>query len=248
MVLLVAFITFVILLFVLVSLKVVNQYQRGVKFTLGKYSGMMEPGLRVVIPIFQSWNRIDIRIRAVDVPSQDCVSKDNVSLKVNAVLYYKVAKADKSIIEVEDFDYAVSQLAQTSMRNVVGEFELDDILQKRDKISKQIEAIVDKATDPWGIKVTNIELKHIELPETMKRAMANQAEAERERRARVIAALGEKQAAQSFYEAAKIISKEPTALHIRLFQTLNDISNEKSSTIIIPIPMEMMDYFSRKKN
>jgi len=174
------------------------------------------------------------------------MTKDNVPAQVNGVVFFQVVKAERAVLEVERYKYAVSQLAQTSMRNVVGEFELDDILQKRERISKQIEKIVDEATDPWGIKVTNIELKHIELPETMKRAMANQAEAERERRARVIASLGEKQAAQSFFEAAKIISKEPTALHIRLFQTLNEVANEKNSTIIIPVPMEMLEYMKKK--
>ena len=240
-----SFVIVLAFLFIVSSLKIVNQYERGVKFTLGKYAGRMDPGLRVVIPVIQSWHRIDIRVRTIDVPSQDCVSKDNASLKVNAVLYYNVrdAGAEKAVIEVEDFDYAVSQLAQTTMRNIVGQFELDDILQKRDKISNQIKTIVDAATDPWGIEVTNIELKDVELPEMMKRAMANQAEAERERRARVISSLGEKQSAQSFYDAAKTLAKEPMALHLRFFQTLNDISNEKNSTIILPVPMEMLEFF-----
>jgi len=163
-------------------LKVVNQYERGVRFTLGKYSGTLEPGLRLIIPIIQSWRRIDMRIRTVDVPSQDCVSKDNLTIKVNAVLYFKVVDAKKAVIEVEQFGFATSQLAQTTMRNIIGEFELDEILQKREEVSKKIKDIVDKDTDPWGVKVDKIELKDIELPDSMKRAMAHQAEAERDRR------------------------------------------------------------------
>lgn len=238
---------FLLIIFALSSIKVVLQYQKGVKFTLGKYSGMMSPGLRIVIPIFQSWVRIDSRVRAVDVPSQDCVSKDNVTIKVNAVLYYKVRDASKAVIEVEDYDYATSQLAQTTMRNIIGEFELDEILQKREKLSSQISGIVDKATDNWGIEVTNIELKDIQLPDTMKRAMAQQAEAERERRARITTSLGEKQAAQSFADAAKILSKDSTAIQLRLFQTLNDISAEKNSTIIFPFPVEFLEFLKKKK-
>ena len=172
---------YVIALFVLSGLKIVKQYERGVKFTLGKYTGIMEPGLRIVIPIIESWERVDLRIKTLDVPSQEAVSKDNVSLKVNAVIYYKVQEAKKAILEVESFNYAVAQLAQTTMRNIVGEFELDEILAKREQISKKISDIVDKDTDPWGIKVDKIELKDIELPETMKRAMARQAESERDR-------------------------------------------------------------------
>ncbi len=235
---------------VITSLKIVKQYERGVKFTLGKYTGLMEPGLRLVIPLIQTWERVDIRIKAVDVPSQDCVTKDNVTIKVNAVLYYKVGEASKAILEVESFNFAVSQLAQTTMRNIVGEFELDDLLQKREEISKKIQAIVDKETDPWGIKVTNIEVKDIELPDTMKRAMAKQAESERDRRARVILADGEAQAAEKLATAGKQIGGEPAALQLRLFQTLSDVASEKNSTLIMPVPMEFIEYakqFSSKK-
>ncbi|MEA2036462.1 MAG: slipin family protein [Nanoarchaeota archaeon] len=227
---------------VLSSLKVVKQYERGVLFTLGKYSGLMDPGLRIVIPVIQTWERVDLRIKTVDVPSQECVSKDNVSLKVNAVLYYKVSNADKSILEVEQFSYAVSQLAQTTMRNTVGEFELDDILQKREEISTKIQTVVDKDTDPWGIKVDKIEIKDIELPENMKRAMAHQAEAERDRRARITLALGESQAAEKLAQAARVIGKEPAGLQLRLFQTMSDIASEKNSTIILPVPTELIEY------
>ncbi len=242
------FIGFWALIIILASLKVVKQYERCVKFTLGKFSCIMEPGLRIVVPIIQSFERVDIRVKAVDVPSQECVSKDNVSLKVNAVLYYKVRDSQKAIIEVEHFNYAVSQLAQTTMRNIVGEFELDEILQKREEVSTKIQGIVDKATDPWGVKVDKIEIKDIELPDTMKRAMAHQAEAERDRRARITLALGEAQAAQKLSEAGKIIAGQPEALQLRLFQTMTDISAEKNSTIILPVPTELLEYLRRGGN
>ena len=236
------FLIFWLVVLIFASLKIVKQYERGVLFTLGKFSGVMQPGLRIVIPVVQTWERIDIRVKTVDIPSQECVSKDNVSLKVNAVLFYKVETADKAVLEVEAFNFAVSQLAQTTMRNIVGEFELDEILQKRETISDKIQQIVDKDTDPWGIKVVKIEIKDIELPDTMKRAMAQQAEAERDRRARVTLALGEQQAAQKLAEAGKIIGKEPAALQLRLFQTMSDIASEKNSTIILPVPTELLEY------
>jgi regulator of protease activity HflC (stomatin/prohibitin superfamily) len=228
-------------------LKIVRQYEQGVRFTLGKFTGIMQPGLRIIIPILQTWERIDMRIRAVDVPSQDCVSKDNVTIKVNAVLYFKVSDSRKAVIEVENFGFAVSQLAQTTMRNIIGEFELDEILQKREEVSSKIQGIVDKDTDPWGVKVDKIELKDIELPDIMKRAMAHQAEAERDRRARVTLALGEQQAAAKLTEAGKAIGSEPAALQLRLFQTMSDIASEKNSTIIVPVPIELMEFFKNKK-
>jgi len=236
---------FWLIVILLSSLKIVRQYERGVRFTLGKYSGLMNPGLRLIVPLIQTWEKVDLRVKAVDVPSQECVSKDNVSLKVNAVLYYKVSSADKAILEVETFGYAVSQLAQTTMRNIVGEFELDDILQKREEISQKIQQIVDKDTDPWGIKVSKIEIKDIELPDTMKRAMAHQAEAERDRRARITLALGESQAAEKLAQAAKIIGKEPSGLQLRLFQTMSEIASEKNSTIILPVPTELIEYIKK---
>lgn len=239
------FIGFWALVIIMASLKVVKQYERGVKFTLGKFSSIMEPGLKLVIPVIQNFERVDIRIKAVDVPSQECVSRDNVSLKVNAVLYYKIMDSKKAIIEVEHFNYAVSQLAQTTMRNIVGEFELDEILQKREEVSNKIQDIVDKATDPWGVKVDKIEIKDIELPEAMKRAMAHQAEAERDRRARITLALGEAQAAKKLAEAGKMIAGQPEALQLRLFQTMTDISAEKNSTIILPVPTELLEYLKR---
>ena len=240
------FLVFILLIILPFGLKIVNQYERGVKFTLGKFSGTMGPGLKLVIPIIQSWHRIDMRIRTVDVPSQDCVSKDNVTIKVNAVLYFKVSNSEKAVIEVENYGFAVSQLSQTTMRNIVGEFELDEILQKREEVSHKIKSIVDKETDAWGIHVDRIELKHIELPDTMKRAMAHQAEAERDRRARVTLALGEQQAAQKLAQAGKEIGSEPSALQLRLFQTMSEIATENNSTIIVPIPVEFLDYMRRK--
>ena len=233
------------LLLLIASIKQVNQYERGVKFRFGKYVGMMQPGWRIIIPIIERWVRIDIRIRTLDVEPQDCVSKDNISIKVNAVVYYHVQSADKAVLEVEDFAYAVSQLSQTTMRNIVGEFELDDILQRREKISKEIQGIVDKATDPWGIKVEKIELKDITLPDNMKRAMAAQAEAERDRRARITLAIGEEQAASKLAEAAKKISAQPAALQLRLFQTMSEIASERNSTIILPVPVELLEYLKK---
>lgn len=238
-------IIFWVVVVLIASLKVVKEYERGVKFTFGKYSGVMKPGLRIIVPVVQTYQKVDLRVKAVDVPSQECVSKDNVSLKVNAVLYYKVSSADKAILEVEHFGYAVSQLAQTTMRNIVGEFELDEILQKREDISKKIQTIVDADTDPWGIKVSKIEIKDIELPETMKRAMAHQAEAERDRRARITLALGESQAAEKLAQAAKVIGKEPAGLQLRLFQTMSEIASEKNSTIILPIPTDLIAYLRK---
>ena len=234
---------FWLLVLIFACLKIVRQYERGVLFTLGKFSGVMQPGLRIVIPVIQAWERVDIRVKTVDIPSQECVSKDNVSLKVNAVLYYRVDQSDKAVLEVESFNYAVSQLAQTTMRNIVGEFELDEILQQRENLSNKIQQIVDKDTDPWGIKVIKIEIKDIELPETMKRAMAHQAEAERDRRARVTLALGEQQAAQKLAEAGKIIGKDSATLQLRLFQTMSEVASEKNSTLILPIPVELLQYF-----
>ena len=234
---------FWLIVLIFACLKIVKQYERGVLFTLGKFSGVMQPGLRIVIPVIQAWERVDIRVKTVDIPSQECVSKDNVSLKVNAVLYYKVDQSDKAVLEVESFNYAVSQLAQTTMRNIVGEFELDEILQQRENLSNKIQQIVDKDTDPWGIKVIKIEIKDIELPETMKRAMAHQAEAERDRRARVTLALGEQQAAQKLAEAGEIIGKNSATLQLRLFQTMSEVASEKNSTLILPIPVELLEYF-----
>ncbi|MFH1786539.1 MAG: slipin family protein [archaeon] len=231
--------------YVLAGIKVVNQYERGVRFTFGKYSGLIEPGLRIVLPVIQTWKRVDIRIKAVDVPDQDAITLDNVSLKVNAVLYYKVSDAAKAIIEVQQFDYAVSQLAQTTMRDVVGEVSLDQLLSKRDQVSKRIKEIVDKATDPWGIQVDSVELKHVELPEQLKRTIGKQAEAEREKRSVIIAAEGEVIAASNLAKAAKTLSTQTGALHLRTLQTLNDLSSDQSNTVVIGVPLEILRAFEK---
>lgn len=238
----------IIVLFILVSsLKVVREYERGVKFTLGKFSGIMGPGLRLVFPIIQTWQRVDIRVKAIDVPDQDAITKDNVSLKVNAVLYYKVSESKKAIIEVEHFNYAVSQLAQTTMRDVVGEVSLDELLSKRDSVSKRIREIVDKATDPWGIKVESVELKHVELPEQLKRTIGKEAEAEREKRAVIIKAQGEVIAADNMSKAAGILAKGPGALHLRTLQSLNDLSSDQSNTVVLAVPLEILKAFEGMK-
>lgn len=239
-----------LLLYVIFGLKIVKEYERGVKFTFGKYAGIMNPGLRIVFPLVQFWRRVDMRVKAVDVPDQNCMTKDNVSVNVNAVLYYKVSNAEKSILEVESYNYAVSQLSQTTMRDVVGEITLDKLLGERKSISKRIQQIVDKTTDPWGIKVESVELKHIELPKDMKRTMAKEAEAEREKRAVIIKAQGEVLAANNMAKAADTLSKSNGALHLRTLQTLNDLSSDQSNTIIFATPLEVLEAFKgiSKKN
>ncbi len=225
------------------GLKVVNEYERGVKFTLGKFSGEMLPGLRLVIPVFQKWVRVDIRVKAVDVPDQDCITKDNISVNVNAVIYYKVNNAQKAIIEVENYRYAISQLAQTTMRNIIGEVELDELLANRDEVSAKIREIIDKASDPWGLKVNGVELKDVILPGDMKRTISKQAEAERERRAVIIKAEGEVIAANNIAKAAKTLSDSPGALHLRTLQSINDLSSDQSNTILFAIPIEVLRAF-----
>ena len=235
-----------VVVYILMGLRVVKEYQRGVRFTLGRYAGIMNPGLRIVWPVIQSWQRVDIRVKAVDVPDQDCITRDNVSLKVNAVLYYKISSSEKAILEVEEFDYAVSQLAQTTMRDVVGEASLDELLSKRDSISKRIREIVDKATDPWGIKVESVELKHVELPEQLKRTIGKEAEAEREKRAVIIKAQGEVIASENMAKAAKTLSSAEGALHLRTLQSLNDLSSDQSNTVVLGLPLEILRSFESR--
>lgn len=234
----------VALFIILISIKQINQYQRGVKFTIGKFSSIMEPGWRLVIPIFQSYQKVDMRVKAVDVPDQNAITRDNVSVAVNAVIYYKVSSAEKAIIEVEDFFYAVSQYAQTTMRNMVGEVTLDELLGGREKIADRIREIVDKETDAWGLKVNNVELKDIKLPENMERTIAKQAEAEREKRAVIITSEGELAASQNMAQAAKILAASDGALHLRTLQAINDISSDQSNTVIFTLPMELMKAFT----
>ncbi len=235
----------VIIFILLISIKQVNQYQKGVRFTLGKYTGLMSPGWRLVFPIFQTYRKVDLRVRAVDVPSQEAITKDNISVSVNAVIYYKVFEADKVILEVEDFRYAISQLAQTTMRNAVGQVGLDELLSQRDRVSESIRVVIDKASDPWGIKVDSVELKDIILPEEMKRTIGKQAEAEREKRAIIIKAEGEVIAADDMAKAAQVLAGSPGALHLRTLQSINDISSDKSNTILFAVPLEVLRAFER---
>lgn len=228
------------LVIVIISIRQINEYDRGIKFQFGKFKTIMEPGWRLVWPIIQFHQKVDMRVVAVDVPDQDAITKDNVSLNVNAVLYYRVVDAKSAILKVENFAYAVSQLAQTTMRDVVGEVELDELLTNRDDISQRIKDIVDKATDPWGIKIESVDLKHIELPENMKRTIAKQAEAEREKRAVIIKAEGEVAAAGNMQKAAEILSKSDGALHLRTLQSLNDLSSDQSNTVVFATPIEVL--------
>lgn len=237
------FVVVIALVIVIASIRQVNQYERGVKFTLGKFTSIMDPGWRLVIPVFQSYKKVDMRIKAVDVPDQRAITRDNVSVTVNAVIYYRVSSAEKAILEVEDFQYAISQYAQTTMRNIVGEVTLDELLAGRDKIAERIKEIVDRETDPWGIKVNNVELKDVSLPETMERTIAKQAEAEREKRAVIINSEGELAAAANIAQAAKMLSASDGALHLRTLQSINDISSDQSNTVVFTVPLEIMKSF-----
>lgn len=224
----------------LASIKQINQYERGVRFTQGKFSGMMEPGWRIVWPIFQSYQKVDIRTKAVDVPDQEAITKDNVSTRISAVIYYRIINAQKSILEVEDFFYAVHQLAQTTMRNVIGEVELDELLADRDSVAKRIKEIVGETIGNWGLDVNSVELKDIILPENMKRTMAKQAEAERERRATIINSEGEVIAAENLAKAADLMASKPGALHLRTLNSINDISSDQSNTVVFAVPLEVL--------
>ena len=233
----------IVIFLILISLKQINQYERGVKFTMGRYAGMMNPGWRIIIPIFQTFRNVDIRVKAVDVPDQKAITRDNVSVMVNAVIYYKVSSAEKAVIEVEDFRYAISQFAQTTMRNIVGEATLDELLANREKIAERIKNIVDKETDVWGLKVNNVELKDVSLPVEMERVIAKQAEAEREKRAVIIKAEGEVASAENMAKAAKVLSSSDGALHLRTLQSINDISSDQSNTVVFAVPLEVLRAF-----
>ena len=237
-----AFIPIIIifLFIVLTSIRQINQYERGILFKRGKYAKVLEPGWHVIWPIFQSCKKIDIRTRAVDVPEQVAITSDNVSIKINAVIYYKVFDAGKALCEVEDFHYAVGQLAQTTMRNVVGTVTLDQLLTDREKISGNICQIIDKATDPWGVKVENVELKDISLSQEMQRVMAKVAEAEREKNAVITKAEGEVEAAKNLAEAANMMGNTPGALHLRTLATINDLSSDQSNTVVFALPVEVL--------
>lgn len=231
----------------LATLRQVNQYQRGVMYTMGRFSGIVNPGWRVVIPVFQSMRRIDIRIRTVDVPPQDAITKDNVSAKINAVIYYKIVDPGKAVNEVANVDYAVLQLAQTTMRNVVGEVTLDELLSQRAVISEKIEKLVEAATGSWGVEVVTTELKDINLPENMIRTIAKQAEAEREKRAVIINSEGEVAAAENLAKAANLLSGSSGALHLRTLNSINDISSDQSNTVVFAVPLEVLRAFENLK-
>ena len=235
------FIIIIILFIILASIKQIDEFQRGVLFSYGKFSRILNPGWHVVLPVIQSYKKIDIRTKTVDVPEQEAITKDNVSVKINAVLYYKIFDAAKAVIAVENYNYAVSQLAQTTMRNMVGAVSLDELLAEREKISSAMCQILDTATDPWGIKVENVELKDISLPEEMKRVIAKVAEAEREKQAVITKAAGELEASNNLAEAARKMSSAPGALHLRTLATLNDLSSDQSNTVIFAVPIEGLE-------
>jgi len=238
----------IILVLVASAFKILREYERGVIFLLGRFQRVKGPGLIIVIPIIQQMVKVDLRVIVMDVPSQDVISRDNVSVKVNAVVYFRVIDPERAIIQVEDFLMATSQLAQTTLRSVLGQHELDEMLAERDKLNDDIRQILDAQTDAWGIKVANVEIKHVDLDESMIRAIARQAEAERVRRAKIIHAEGEMQAAEKLTEAARILSAQPQAIQLRYMQTLTDIAGDKSSTIVFPLPLDLVEPLLRIKN
>ncbi len=237
-----------LLIIIFSAFRVVLEYERGVVFRLGRYAGLKGPGLRLIIPVVDKLIKVSLRTVAMDVPPQDVITKDNVSVKVNAVLYFRVVNPDQAMIEVENYLYATSQLAQTSLRSVLGQSELDELLSKRDQINQHLQEILDRQTDPWGVKVSNVEIKHVDLPVDMQRAMARQAEAERERRSKIIHAEGEFQASERLADAAKILATQKGALQLRFLQTLTEISTEKNSTIIFPLPLDLIAPFLGNKS
>jgi regulator of protease activity HflC (stomatin/prohibitin superfamily) len=237
-----------VLVFLWSAIKILREYERGVIFTLGRFTGVKGPGLILLVPFVQQIVRTDLRTVVLDVPTQDVISRDNVSVKVNAVVYFRVVEPKSAIIQVEDFLMATSQLAQTTLRSVLGKHDLDEMLSERDKLNEDIQAILDRQTDAWGIKVANVEIKHVDIDESMVRAIARQAEAERERRAKVINAEGEEQAAQKLLEAGRILAQAPEAMQLRYLSTLNVIANERnSSTIVFPFPMDLGDWLQSVK-
>ncbi len=230
------------------AIRIFPEYERGVLFRLGRFVGVRGPGIVLIIPIIDRIQRVSLRIVTMDVPPQEVITKDNVSISVNAVVYFKVVDPAKAVLEVQDYLYATSQIAQTTLRSVLGAVELDDVLARREKLNEELRRIIDEATDPWGIKVTAVEIKAVDLPETMKRAMARQAEAEREKRAKIISSEGEYMAARKFYEAAETLSKQPIAVQLRFLHTLTEIASEKNSTIIFPVPIELFRAFIKEKS
>lgn len=229
-----------IVLFLLSAIKVLREYERAVVFRLGRLVGARGPGIFILIPLVDRMVKVSLRTIALDVPTQDVITKDNVSVKVNAVLYFRVIDPSKAVVMVEDFLYATSQLAQTTLRSILGQAELDDLLSEREKLNRELQTIIDNHTDPWGIKVTLVEVKHVDLPQEMQRAMAKQAEAERERRAKVIHATGEYQASKTLAKAAEIMAEHPQSLQLRYLQTLSEIATENNSTIVFPLPLDLI--------
>jgi len=235
----------IIVVFLYSGIRILREYERAVMFTLGRFSGVRGPGLILMIPIIQQMVRMDLRTIVHDVPSQDVISRDNVSVKVNAVVYFRVVDPDKAVIQVADYFNATSQLAQTTLRSVLGKHELDEMLAERDKLNSDIQEILDQRTDAWGIKVSNVEIKHVDLNESMIRAIAKQAEAERLRRAKVINADGEQQAAAKLVEAGRMLAAEPQAMQLRYFEALHDIAGERSSTVVFPLPVDLLSQFMK---
>ena len=243
-----AVIAVLVLVFLFYGIRVMREYERAVVFTLGRYTGVKGPGLIIIIPIVQQMVRVDLRTIVHDVPSQDVISRDNVSVKVNAVIYFRVVDADKAVIQVENFFAATSQLAQTTLRSVLGKHELDEMLAERDKLNHDIQEILDSQTDAWGIKVANVEIKHVDIDESMIRAIARQAEAERYRRARIIGAEAEQQAAEKLVQAGEMLARTPESMQLRYLSTLQDIAGEKNSTIVFPVPVDLINALMPKKN
>ena len=238
---------FLVIIFIAFSLRIINEYERAVILRLGKFSSVKGPGVILLIPFIDKMIKVDLRLVALDVPPQEIITKDNVSIRVSAVVYYRVMDPEKAVLRVEDFNYATSQLAQTTLRSICGQAELDEVLAERERLNLKIQEILDAETEPWGVKVSKVEIKEIDLPEEMKRAMARQAEAERERRAKIIAADGEYQAAKTLLEASKIMAENPITLQLRYLQTLTEIAAEKNSTILFPLPMEVIKAFLEKQ-
>jgi regulator of protease activity HflC (stomatin/prohibitin superfamily) len=241
------FAVLLVIYFLSSAIKILKEYERGVVFRLGRLIPVKGPGLVIIIPIVDKLVRVSLRTITMDVPAQDIITSDNVTVRVNAVVYFRPIDPDKAITEVEDYFFATSQIAQTTLRSVLGQSQLDDLLTKRDELNKELQRIIDDQTEPWGVKVSVVEVKNVDLPEEMQRAIARQAEAERERRAKVIHAEGEYQASQRLADAAKIISTEPSALQLRFLQTLTELATEKNSTIIFPVPIDLLTAFMQKK-
>lgn len=240
-------VVFLVVVVLASAIKILNEYERGVLFTLGRFSGAKGPGLMIVIPVIQSMRKVDLRVVVMDVPPQDVISRDNVSVKVNAVVYFRVVDPGNATLEVENYFEATSQLAQTTLRSVLGQHDLDEMLTERDKLNQDIQNILDTQTEPWGIKVSNVEIKRVDVDESIIRAIARQAEAERQRRAKVIAAEGELQASEKLRQAAEMLSREPQAIQLRYLQTLIDVAGDKSSTIIFPLPLDLLEPLMGKK-